>query len=143
MREDLLNELGFPDPYIKMKQRENEHSLIHLPDRLNKIDQIQDPKLKWTALIRGVLAGNVFDWGAKAVTDMLEKEKDKILPFSAAMNTLQKRPWLIDHLENFIERINGYKCCAIFVDNSGADIVLGMIPFARELLLLGIKVCFF
>lgn len=142
MREDLLNELGFPDPYIKMKQRENEDSLIHLPDRLNQIDQIHDPKHKWTELICGVLAGNVFDWGAKAVTDMLEKEKDRILPFSAAMNTLQKRPWLIDNLENFIERINEYKCCAIFVDNSGADIVLGMIPFARQLLLLGIKVCF-
>ena len=136
----MLNELGFPDPYIKMKQRENEDSLAHLSSRLAEIDKISNSKEKWTELIRGVLAGNVFDWGAKAVTDILEKEKDKILPFSAAMDTLQKRPWLIDHLEEFARRIEIYQCCAVFVDNSGADIVLGMIPFVRQLLIRGMKV---
>lgn len=29
----------------------------------------------------------------------------------------------------------------IFVDNSGADIILGILPFARELLRHGTKVC--
>lgn len=33
-----------------------------------------------------------------------------------------------------------HKCAAIFVDNSGVDITLGVLPFARELLRRGTKV---
>lgn len=46
------------------------------------------------------------------------------------------RPWLVDHLDEWIQRLKGksHKCAAIFVDNSGMDIVLGVIPFALELL---------
>ncbi len=33
-----------------------------------------------------------------------------------------------------------YKRVIIFVDNAGADVVLGMIPFARELLRMGAEV---
>ena len=35
-----------------------------------------------------------------------------------------------------------YKCAAIFCDNSGADIILGVFPFARDLLKSGTKVVF-
>lgn len=35
-----------------------------------------------------------------------------------------------------------HKCAVIFVDNSGADIILGILPFARELLIRGTKVIF-
>lgn len=46
------------------------------------------------------------------------------------------RPWLVDNLDQWIQRLRGkpHKCAAIFVDNSGMDIVLGVIPFALELL---------
>lgn len=46
------------------------------------------------------------------------------------------RPWLVDNLDEWIQRLRGkpHKCAAIFVDNSGMDIVLGVIPFALELL---------
>lgn len=37
---------------------------------------------------------------------------------------------------------NSYKCAVIFCDNSGADIILGVIPFARDLLKTGSKVRF-
>lgn len=53
------------------------------------------------------------------------------------------RPWLQDDLEDWIERLKTglpHKCAAIFVDNSGVDIVLGILPFARDLLLRGTKV---
>lgn len=33
-----------------------------------------------------------------------------------------------------------HKCAVIFVDNSGVDIILGVIPFARQLLARGTKV---
>lgn len=35
-----------------------------------------------------------------------------------------------------------HKCAAIFIDNSGIDFVLGVLPFARELLRRGTKVLF-
>lgn len=53
------------------------------------------------------------------------------------------RPWLVDNLDQWIQRLRGkpHKCAAIFVDNSGMDIVLGVIPFALELLKRKTKVC--
>ena len=41
---------------------------------------------RWTELIRGVLAGNIFDWGAKAVADMLETGA---IDFDVALSKLQ------------------------------------------------------
>lgn len=46
-------------------------------------------------------------------------------------------PWLIDSLDDFLVRLNtkpSHNCAAIFCDNSGVDCVLGVLPFARELL---------
>lgn len=53
------------------------------------------------------------------------------------------RPWLQDDLDDWINRLETeppHKCAAIFVDNSGVDIVLGILPFARDLLQRGTKV---
>lgn len=52
------------------------------------------------------------------------------------------RPWLIDSLEDWIQKIcsKPYKKIAIFIDNSGFDIVLGILPLAREMLRQGSKV---
>lgn len=49
---------------------------------------------------------------------------------------------MIDSLDVWIDRMKGppHKCAAIFVDNSGVDIVLGILPFARELLQRGTQV---
>lgn len=41
---------------------------------------------RWDQLIRGVLAGNIFDWGAKAVADMLE---NGAIDFEIALSKLQ------------------------------------------------------
>lgn len=35
-----------------------------------------------------------------------------------------------------------HKCALIFVDNSGADFILGIMPFARQLLIRGTKIIF-
>lgn len=54
------------------------------------------------------------------------------------------RPWLHDDLDRWIARVTAlpscYQCVAIFCDNSGADIILGVIPLAREFLKAGSKV---
>ena len=85
MREDLLNELAFPDPYINIKKKENEFFLQFLPDRVKMIDSLKDHKKLWEECFRGILGGNMFDWGAKAVTDIFDGANDGLLKFSAAL----------------------------------------------------------
>jgi len=136
VREHLLNELYFPDPYINMKRRENEYFLQHLPTRLATIDSIQDQRKRWETLITGVLIGNFFDWGAKEVTQLIEGSQNQIIGFDQAASKIQTRPWLIDNCDDVIEKLLStatYHCVAIFVDNSGADVIFGIIPLAREL----------
>uniref|UniRef100_A0A6A7G058 4'-phosphopantetheine phosphatase n=2 Tax=Hirondellea gigas TaxID=1518452 RepID=A0A6A7G058_9CRUS len=91
------------------------------------------------AVITGLLAGNVFDWGAKEVVALMTKG----LSFRQAVDKLQPRPWLIDDLDAWVERLRSgppHKCAYIFLDNSGCDVVLGVLPFARYLLGQGTKV---
>lgn len=64
--------------------------------------------------------------------------------FAEARNKLQPRPWLVDRLDEWIDRLKDpekvHKCVAIFVDNSGFDFILGVLPLVREFLARGSKV---
>uniref|UniRef100_A0A8I5TMU4 4'-phosphopantetheine phosphatase n=1 Tax=Pongo abelii TaxID=9601 RepID=A0A8I5TMU4_PONAB len=100
-REHCLNEFNFPDPYSKVKQRENGVALRCFPGVVRSLDALGWEE-RQLALVKGLLAGNVFDWGAKAGPP--------------------------------------HKCALIFADNSGIDIILGVFPFVRELLLRGTEV---
>ena len=51
------------------KERENAAALEVLPDLLKDLDGTP-PRARLTALIEGVLAANIFDWGAKACVDL-------------------------------------------------------------------------
>lgn len=55
-----------------------------------------------------------------------------------------ERPWLVDCLNAWILRLEEppHRCAAIFIDNSGVDFVLGVLPFTRELLRRGTKVSY-
>jgi len=64
---------------------------------------------------------------------LLEVEKNQIIDFREAAGKIQHRPWLIDDLDKILDKIESYKSVAIFVDNSGADVIFGILPFAREL----------
>lgn len=57
-------------------------------------------------------------------------------------SSLLERPWLFDDFDAWLNRIKGkpHKCAAIFVDNSGADIILGIFPFIRDMIFRGTKV---
>lgn len=138
VREQYLNEFSFPDPYAEVKQEENEAALLLLSKRLKELDALPWEQ-RQIALIEGIIAGNVFDWGAKEVSKLMEKGE---LDFHSAMKKLQARPWLKDDLDTWIERSKGspHELAVIFVDNSGVDIILGMFPFVRELLSRGTKV---
>ncbi|PNF40290.1 hypothetical protein B7P43_G05770 [Cryptotermes secundus] len=133
-----MKEFDFPDPYLLQKQMENEKALGLLGKRLEYLDNLEwFPRQEM--LITSILAGNMFDWGAREVADLMENTD---FGFHEARSKIQARPWLVDGLDKWIDRLKGppHKCAAIFVDNSGIDIVLGILPFARELLERGTKV---
>ncbi|XP_059469854.1 4'-phosphopantetheine phosphatase isoform X1 [Neocloeon triangulifer] len=136
--EHLLKEFDFPDPYLMQKKQENETALALLPARLQLLDQL-DEMDKHHELVKAILAGNMFDWGAKEAAALMSQNG---FGLDEASSRLQKRPWLVDGMDCWLRRLDGpaHKCAAIFVDNSGIDIVLGIIPFARELLKRGTDV---
>ncbi|XP_026718751.1 pantothenate kinase 4 [Athene cunicularia] len=139
-REHCLNEFNFPDPYSKVKQKENGIALKCFQSVIESLDSLGWEERQF-ALVKGLLAGNVFDWGAKAVSDVLESEPQ--FGFEEAKSKLQERPWLEDSYSQWLERLKEgppHKCALIFADNSGIDIILGVFPFVRELLSRGTEV---
>ncbi|XP_015280788.1 PREDICTED: pantothenate kinase 4 [Gekko japonicus] len=138
-REHCLNEFNFPDPYSKVKQKENGIALKYYQSVIESLDALGWEERQF-ALVKGLLAGNVFDWGAKAVSEVLETEPQ--FGFEEAKEKLQERPWLEDSYNEWLERLKGspHKCALIFADNSGIDIILGVFPFVRELLSRGTEV---
>uniref|UniRef100_A0A0E0M3T8 Pantothenate kinase 2 n=1 Tax=Oryza punctata TaxID=4537 RepID=A0A0E0M3T8_ORYPU len=118
LREECLREFQFVDAYVSIKQRENEASLAVLPDLLMELDSMNE-EARLLALIEGVLAANIFDWGSRACIDDFDMFKKRMLADKKGQP---------------------YKRALLFVDNSGADVVLGMIPLARELLRNGTEV---
>jgi type II pantothenate kinase len=144
---------------------------------------IQEARL--LALIEGVLAANIFDWGSRACVDLYHK--GTIIEIYRMSRKKMQRPWRasipslnflnvtvalrplrvikkkscavtnyiinfmyfflqIDDFDMFKKRMltdrkdQPYKRALLFVDNSGADVVLGMLPLARELLRHGTEV---
>uniref|UniRef100_A0A9J7XY40 4'-phosphopantetheine phosphatase n=1 Tax=Cyprinus carpio carpio TaxID=630221 RepID=A0A9J7XY40_CYPCA len=138
-REHCLNEFNFPDPYSKIKQKENDMALKYYLKVVKSVEELSWEQRQFN-LVKGLLAGNVFDWGAKAVSDVLESDPE--FGFEQAKQQLQERPWLVDAYNQWIERLKGppHKCALFFVDNSGIDIILGVFPFIRELLIRGTEV---
>uniref|UniRef100_A0A4W5RT41 4'-phosphopantetheine phosphatase n=1 Tax=Hucho hucho TaxID=62062 RepID=A0A4W5RT41_9TELE len=130
-REHCLNEFNFPDPYSKIKQGENDMALKYFQKVVKSLEELSWEQRQF-ALVRGLLAGNVFDWGAKAVSEVL---------YYSPLFSIE-RPWLVDAYDQWLERLKGppHKCALFFVDNSGIDIILGVFPFVRELLCRGTEV---
>jgi len=139
LREQILRKGGFDDPYRLAKQRENEAAMKLLPALLEELDTLDEiPRIR--RIIEGVFAGNIFDLGATELADELSANG---VDFHATRSKLRPRPWLLDGLDAWIERLtNGapYRCAVMFVDNAGCDVVLGMIPLARDLLRRGTDV---
>ncbi|CAH9069588.1 unnamed protein product [Cuscuta epithymum] len=147
LREECLREFHFFDAYRSIKQRENEASLAVLPDLLMELDSMSE-ETRLLTLIEGVLAANIFDWGSRACVDLYHK--GTIIEIYRMSRNKMQRPWRVDDFDAFKERMLGrgekkppqppHKRALLFVDNSGADIVLGMLPLARELLRRGTEV---
>lgn len=138
-RERVLRFAGVDDAYRLAKQRENQKALSVLPSLLDQLDAMPDDA-RAVAVIEGIFAGNIFDMGAVQTADLFRDGAS--VDFHQVRGRLAKRPWLIDGLDSWLARLRGkpYRRAVLFVDNAGPDIVLGMIPFARDLLRRGTDV---
>ena len=61
------------------------------------------------------------------------------MDFQAALDAIGTRPWqrpVYDDVDRWVERMRGppHRCVCIFIDNSGGDIILGVLPFVEEML---------
>ncbi|KAJ4913955.1 Uncharacterized protein Rs2_08576 [Raphanus sativus] len=139
IRELILRELGFRDIFKKVKDEENAKAISLFPEVVRLSDAIEDEGKRIENLVRGIFAGNIFDLGSAQLAEVFSKDG---MSFLASCQNLVPRPWVIDDLDNFQARWlkKTWKKAVIFVDNSGADIILGILPFAREMLRQGMQV---
>jgi len=157
-REERFAAAGIEDPFAELKRRENALALRALPNVLREIDAAP-PLRRGELLIRGLLAGNLFDMGSKAAVDAYASSS-AAFDFAAMRGRLPARPWPIDDLDAWWNRLSPASDCSraeatprprpgalgpgalaagpyrqvlFFVDNAGPDVILGAIPLAREL----------
>ncbi|KAJ6927835.1 damage-control phosphatase [Populus alba x Populus x berolinensis] len=139
LRELILRELGFIDIFKKVKDEENAKAISLFKNVVQLNDAILDEPKRLENLVRGIFAGNIFDLGSAELAEVFSRDG---MSFLASSQNLVPRPWVIDDLDTFKVKWSKktWKKVVIFVDNSGADIILGILPFARELLRCGSQV---
>lgn len=139
LRELCLRECGFRDIFRRVKDEENAKAIGLLNDVINLADSIENSGERLEHLLKGVFAGNIFDLGVAQLAELFASSG---MSFLRSYEKLLSRPWVIDDLEQFKLRWlrKSWKKAVIFVDNAGSDVVLGILPFARELLRRGTKV---
>jgi len=140
LRDEFLLEYDLGDPYADVKRQENEAALRIYPTVVQRLDETPAHQ-RVEALFRGVLAGNRFDLGSPATTAEYHSGR---MDFFAHLAALKPRPWFVDGLDGIASRISGpggpYTKAMIFADNAGADAVLGILPLARHLATVGVRV---
>ncbi|CAK8572156.1 unnamed protein product [Lathyrus sativus] len=139
LREEVLKEMGFRDIFKKIKDEENAKAISLFENVVRLNDVIEDEGKRLENLVRGIFAGNIFDLGSAELAEVFSRDG---MSFSTTCENLLPRPWIIDDLDTLKMRWSkkSWKKVLIFVDNSGADIILGILPFARELLRRGSQV---
>ncbi|MEX2673628.1 MAG: ARMT1-like domain-containing protein [Phycisphaeraceae bacterium] len=138
LRQHLLATQGFDDPFLPIKQKENADALALLPALLTELDALPEAE-RLRRLIAGVFAGNIFDFGASEAIKLYEAGQ---VDFHVTREQVAAKQWLVDHLAKLEARFaeHVHRRAVVFVDNAGADVVLGMIPLARYLLQRGTHV---
>ena len=138
-RQEMLHTHGFADPYHAVKAHENDVAADLYPSVVARIDAAPADQ-RWELLFSAVLAGNMFDLGCPETIAMYH---DGQLDFLSTSQAAPRRPWFVDDADALIERLAdgpAWRRILFFVDNAGADIVLGVLPLAREMVRAGIRV---
>jgi uncharacterized protein with ATP-grasp and redox domains len=138
VRQQVLDAYGWSDPHEAVKRRENALAAALYPQVIEAIEALP-PAERWDLLLRGVFAGNMFDLGSPKTIDLYERGE---IDFATILSGIKPRPWFIDDADALIQRFSDrqYKQGLFFVDNAGSDIVLGVLPVARELARSGTRV---
>eukprot|EP00256_Glycine_max_P046798 XP_006599973.1 uncharacterized protein At2g17340 [Glycine max] len=133
LHELVLRELGFSDIFKKVKDVENAKAISLFENVVHLNDAIEDESKRLENLVRGIFTGNIFDLGSAQLAEVFSKDG---MSFLASCQNLVPRPCVIHDLDTFKLKWskNPWKKVIIFFDNSGADIILGIMPFAREVL---------
>ncbi|GIL51083.1 hypothetical protein Vafri_7187 [Volvox africanus] len=141
--EDCLHAVGFRDIFAAVKAAENDRALQLLPSVIRELDELEGGfPAELELALRGVFAGNIFDLGAAASAELHAAGGGA---FASTRAQLLPRPWAVDNLDEVLAVVRGtrgtrWRQAALFVDNAGPDVVLGMLPLARVLLKAGTKV---
>jgi uncharacterized protein with ATP-grasp and redox domains len=131
-RQELQKRHGFADPFARIKAKETQKAVELYPQVIAGLDRLEPPQ-RMEALAHGIFAGNEFDLGSEATTALYHDDGHD---FTEAIGRVSPRPWPEDDFDEWCAhamRRPGYRRVLFFVDNAGADAVLGCIPFAREL----------
>eukprot|EP00730_Choanoeca_flexa_P004149 TRINITY_DN11613_c0_g1_i4.p1 TRINITY_DN11613_c0_g1~~TRINITY_DN11613_c0_g1_i4.p1 ORF type:complete len:684 (+),score=186.51 TRINITY_DN11613_c0_g1_i4:2-2053(+) len=138
LRQQCLHSFQLADIYKQVKLDENRQALASLKPWLATLDGMsaQDERL---AVLQGAVAGNCFDWGATAAAERMTKGE---IQFDEERLKINSSSWLFNDVDAWLARLEKqpYRKAVVFVDNAGADIVLGMLPLARSLLKMGTTV---
>ncbi len=140
VREKALRDNHLDDPFQLIKRRENEAALAMYQNLVARLDEM-DPADRCLDLAKCIVAGNIFDLGSDATMKYANDGMD----FMKVLEELPPRPWLVDDYDALapslpIDEVAGWAKAVIFVDNAGADFILGVMPLARELVLSGVEV---
>lgn len=138
IRRECLDAAGFPDPFGSLIRTANHGAMKALPGALAELDATPpERQVEW--LIRGLLAGNMFDLGSEAT--IARFEDGGLADFRKVREALPPRPWFRDDLDAFAAKWQGplsraggappYRHIAIFADNAGHETCLGYLPLAR------------
>ncbi|KAI9336239.1 fumble-domain-containing protein, partial [Zopfochytrium polystomum] len=142
LREQCLREMGFTDVFEGVKKKENAAAMPMFFELVKEIDLLpEDEQIK--ALTDNVLAGIVQEKEnfvlSTTIQEMLKKGQ---LGFDLAKEKVQ-HPAKFNHLSRLQKRLLSpppYRKAIVFVDNSGADAILGILPFVRYLVKKGTRV---
>ncbi|RMF71451.1 MAG: DUF89 family protein [Planctomycetota bacterium] len=128
----VLDEYGFADPFAALKFDTTAAALRHYSRLCARLDELE-PAPQLETLVRGLLAGNLFDVGAP---DAVRRHAEHKASFERTRASLAPRPWRFDDADEFIESVAArrHEHVAFFVDNAGGDTVLGALPVVRWLL---------
>ncbi|KAJ2883483.1 hypothetical protein FB639_002163 [Coemansia asiatica] len=131
LREQCLHEVGLHDIFAEVKKRETDAALRQLPQALATVDVLDQAEDQLRLLLQNVLAGNMFDWGA---SELRGEIADGELDFARARDRITWQPQF-DSSQEFVHRAlkTPYNRAVVFVDNSGADVCLGVLPLVRFL----------
>lgn len=130
-RDNCLREFGFIDPFVDLKQRENEKMLPLLRKVCREIDALSGAE-QVRAIIEGVFAGNIFDMGAEATAKAFLEGGPS---FHDVRGKLKARPWRIDDYNALCAYLltGSLRKTVFFIDNAGSDFLLGALPMMRWL----------